>query len=71
VTFTATVALAHSHRASLFRAALLLSTDDPVASPDAIWVSPDKMARFTVLTDRVIRMEYAARPNEFEDRELR
>lgn len=42
---------------------------NPVANPAAIVTSPDGMARFTVLTDRVIRMEYAKRPGQFEDRE--
>ena len=42
---------------------------NPVADPKAVVTSPDGMARFTVLTDRVIRMEYAKTAGVFEDRE--
>ena len=40
---------------------------NPVANPAAVVTSPDNMARFTVLTDRLIRMEYAKTPGVFED----
>ena len=40
---------------------------DSVADPKAIVYSSDKKARFTVLTDRLIRMEYSAK-GTFEDR---
>jgi len=41
---------------------------DPVAAAGAAVVSSDNMARFTVLTDRLIRMEYANTAGTFEDR---
>jgi hypothetical protein len=40
---------------------------NPVANSGAVTVSPDGMARFTVLSDRVIRMEYAKSAAAFED----
>jgi hypothetical protein len=40
---------------------------NPVANPGAVMIASDKMARFTVLTDRLIRMEYAKSPSTFED----
>jgi hypothetical protein len=40
---------------------------NPVAATAAVVTSSDSMARFTVLTDRVIRMEYAVTPGVFED----
>ena len=40
---------------------------DPVANASAVVTSADKMARFTVLTAQLIRMEYAQKPGEFED----
>jgi hypothetical protein len=40
---------------------------DPVANASAVVTSPDGMARFTVLTPRLIRMEYAHAPGSFED----
>ena len=41
---------------------------DPTASAGASVQSADGMARFTVLTDRLIRMEYAKIKGRFEDR---
>ena len=41
---------------------------DPTASAGAAVLSADGMARFTVLTDRLIRMEYAKIKGRFEDR---
>lgn len=41
---------------------------EPVAAAEAVVVASDKMARFTVLTDHLIRMEYARVANQFEDR---
>ena len=41
---------------------------DPVAATEAVVIASDKMARFTVLTDHLIRMEYARVENQFEDR---
>jgi hypothetical protein len=44
---------------------------DPVADPSAVVVSSDGMARFTVLTPRLIRMEQrgnSSAPGAFEDR---
>ena len=41
---------------------------DPVAAADAVVIASDKMARFTVLTDHLIRMEYARVADQFEDR---
>ena len=41
---------------------------NPVADNSAVVVSPDGMARFTVLTPRLIRMEYAHAHGVFEDR---
>lgn len=41
---------------------------NPVANSSAVVVSPDGMARFTVLTPRLIRMEYARAHGVFEDR---
>lgn len=41
---------------------------NPVANPFSVVMSPDGMARFTVLTDSVIRMEYAKDAGIFEDR---
>ena len=43
---------------------LLFGAENPVANPDAVVVSGN--ARFTVLTDRLIRMEWAA-DGKFED----
>ena len=40
---------------------------NPVANASAVVTSPDGMARFTVLTPRLIRMEYAATAGVFED----
>ena len=40
---------------------------NPVAAAGAVVTSSDNMARFTVLTPRVIRMEYARTPGTFED----
>ena len=40
----------------------------PTATDGAAVVASDKMARFTVLTDRLIRMEYAKVAGVFEDR---
>lgn len=40
---------------------------DPVANPAAVVTSPDGHARFTVLTDRVLRMEYSESAGSFED----
>lgn len=40
---------------------------NPVADAAAVVVSPDRMARFTVLTSCLIRMEYAKTPGGFED----
>jgi hypothetical protein len=40
---------------------------DPVADDAAVVVSSDKMARFTVLTSNLIRMEYTDTPSVFED----
>jgi len=41
---------------------------NPMAPAGAVVVASDKMARFTVLTDRLIRMEQARVPGQFEDR---
>lgn len=41
---------------------------DPQAPSAAIVVASDGFARFTVLTDRLIRMEYARVKGQFEDR---
>jgi hypothetical protein len=40
---------------------------NPVANASAVLVAPGGTARFTVLTPRLIRMEYAAMPGQFED----
>jgi hypothetical protein len=40
---------------------------NPVAAPAAVVTSSDGLARFTVLTPRVIRMEQSRNPNVFED----
>ena len=40
---------------------------NPVAKSAAIVISSDKMARFTILTPKLIRMEYAREANQFED----
>lgn len=40
---------------------------NPVANPGAVMIASDKMARFTVLTDRLIRMEYAKTSGGFTD----
>jgi hypothetical protein len=41
---------------------------DPVANAQAVVVASDNMARFTVLTPRLIRMEQARVAGRFEDR---
>ena len=41
---------------------------NPVALSGATVLASDTMARFTVLTDRLIRMEYALVAGKFEDR---
>ena len=41
---------------------------DPVADPAAVVIASDNDARFTVLTPRLIRMEYATQHAFFEDR---
>ena len=41
---------------------------DPVAETAAVVITSDKMARFTVLTDHLIRMEEARVAGQFEDR---
>ena len=41
---------------------------EPVADTSAVVIASDKMARFTVLTDHLIRMEYARVAGQFEDR---
>jgi hypothetical protein len=40
---------------------------NPVANSSAVVFSSDKMARFTVLTSRLLRMEYARVAGDFED----
>jgi len=40
---------------------------NPVAAPAAVVIASDNLARFTVLTPRLIRMEYAKAPGAFED----
>jgi len=41
---------------------------DPVADPAAVVTASDKRARFTVLTDCLVRSEYAVTAGQFEDR---
>ena len=41
---------------------------DNMPDPAAVVVAADGMARFTVLTDHLIRMEYARTKGQFEDR---
>jgi alpha-glucosidase (family GH31 glycosyl hydrolase) len=41
---------------------------DPNPNPASVVVSADGLARFTVLTPRLIRMEYTTQKNSFEDR---
>ena len=41
---------------------------DPHAQSTAVVIASDNMARFTVLTPRLIRMEYAKQKGRFEDR---
>jgi hypothetical protein len=40
---------------------------NPVANPGAVVTSSDNMARFTMLTPRLIRMEYSKTAGQFED----
>ena len=41
---------------------------DPTPTAGAVVIASDKMARFTVLTDHLIRMEEARVAGQFEDR---
>ncbi len=45
-----------------------LEAYEPLADPSAVVIAGGGSARFTVLTDRLVRMEYAKMPKSFEDR---